>query len=124
MAKPVPLGDVLQDFRKPKTRQKYGNRVTVVDGERFDSRKEYDRYAALRLLEMAGEINGLQRQKPYELIVNGVKVCRYVPDFVYYEMGALIVEDVKSPATRKNAAYRLKKKLMQAIHGITIREVL
>jgi hypothetical protein len=34
-----------------------------------------------------------------------------------------VVEDVKSKATRKIAVYRLKKKLMKQIHGLTIKEV-
>jgi len=34
-----------------------------------------------------------------------------------------VIEDVKSPVTRKLPAYRLKKRLMLACHGITIVEV-
>jgi hypothetical protein len=31
--------------------------------------------------------------------------------------------DVKSDVTRKHPVYRIKKKLMKAVHGIDIREV-
>ena len=43
-------------------------------------------------------------------------------DFTYVENGQLVVEDVKSPMTRKLAMYRLKAKWMRIEHGITIRE--
>src|SRR3990172_3854168 len=46
----------------------------------------------------------------------------YNPDFSYRKSG-LVVEDVKSPVTRKLPAYRLKKKLMLACYGITIVEI-
>ena len=34
-----------------------------------------------------------------------------------------MIEDVKSPATRKNAVYILKKKMMAHVHGIEIKEI-
>jgi hypothetical protein len=94
-----------------------------VDGITFDSAKEAKRWQELRLRERAGEITGLTRQMPWTLEVNRQTVCTYVPDFSYCERGEVIVEDVKSEMTRKLPVYRLKKKLMQAIHGIEIREV-
>jgi hypothetical protein len=57
----------------------------------------------------------------YPLAVNGEPVATYVADFVYDEDGATIVEDFKSPASR-TPLYRLKKRLMWAVHGIDIRE--
>jgi hypothetical protein len=50
-------------------------------------------------------------------------VCKYISDFVYLENGQKIVEDVKSEYTRKLPVYRLKKKLVKAVHGIDIKEV-
>lgn len=35
-----------------------------------------------------------------------------------------VVEDVKSPASAKLAAYRLKRHLMRTVHGIEITEVM
>ena len=46
---------------------KYGNRFTIVDGIRFDSRAEADRYRVLRLRERAGEISELELQ-PHRMI--------------------------------------------------------
>ena len=56
-------------------------------------------------------------------MINGVKVCTYIADFTYEELGGVVVEDVKSEFTRKDPVYRLKNKLMKACHGIDIREV-
>src|SRR5262245_45003992 len=101
---------------------KYGAVRTVVDGMTFHSRKEARRYQELRTLERAGKIDDLQCQVRHDLIVNGVKIGRYTSDFEYEEDGRHVVEDVKSPATKKARDYRLRKLLMLAIHGIEIRE--
>ena len=49
----------------------------------------------------------------------------FVADFVYVETatGRQVVVDVKSPITRKNAEYRLKKKMMLAFNGIEVTEI-
>ena len=46
----------------------------------------------------------------------------YVADFTYMDGNTLVIEDVKSEATRKDKVYQLKKKLM-ADKGFTITEV-
>jgi len=101
---------------------KYHAKRTTVDGITFDSKREAKRYVELQILERAGRITNLQRPKPYQLVVNGVKVGRYTPDFTYVENGVEVVEDVKSPATKKARDYRLRKMLMLAIYGISIKE--
>lgn len=104
-------------------RNKFGAVKTTVDGLVFDSKKEARRYAELRIAERAGEITRLETQRVFNLSVNGQHVCDYVADFVYVAgLAVTVVEDVKSEATRKNRAYRIKVKLMKAIHGITVRE--
>lgn len=100
-------------------RSKYGNVPTVVDGHRFPSRGEAKRYCELKLLERAGEISGLKKQVPFECRVNGVKVCTYFADFVYQENGRQVVEDFKGHRTK---VFKLKKRLVLACHGITIKE--
>lgn len=114
------------------SQSKYGNRRTEVDGIRFDSRKEANRWHELKLMEKAGEISGLQRQVPFVLIPEqraGGKVveraCKYIADFVYYlpiPFGGLemVVEDAKGV---KTDTYKIKKKLMLWVHGIQIKEV-
>lgn len=105
---------------------KYHNKKLTVDGQTFDSMKEYRRFRELRLLERAGQIAGLQRQVKFELIpaqrIDGKVVeraCSYVADFVYTENGQQVVEDAKGMRTQE---YRLKRKLMLWVHGIRIRE--
>ena len=102
---------------------KYGAIRTTVDGITFDSKGESIRYQQLKLLEAAGEIRDLKRQIKYPLVVNGVKIADYVADFRYVNSddGAVVVEDFKSKATI-TPVYRLKKKFMLAIYGITILE--
>ncbi len=99
---------------------KYRAVRTTADGLSFASKKEATRYCQLKLLQTACTISNLRMQVPYKLIVNGVLVCRYISDFEYVEKGISVVEDAKGYRTRE---YRLKKKLMLALFGITIREV-
>jgi hypothetical protein len=110
---------------KPKKRSKYGNKKTTIDGIKFDSKKEAERWLVLQSLEQAGKIRDLRRQVRYSLMVNHKLICAYVADFVYYQgcKASEVVEDVKSDATRKLPVYVMKKKLMAAIHGIEIKEV-
>lgn len=114
---------------------KYGNRKTVVDNITFDSQKEANRYADLKLLQKTGEISNLQLQEKFALSVNGEHICNYIADFTYYTKTFVNkgqeseevhlwrkVEDVKSEHTRKLPVYRIKKKLMKAIYNIDIVE--
>ncbi len=101
---------------------KYRNKKTVVDGITFDSIREAKRYAELLLLERTGVIQNLRRQVRFPLSVNGQLICTYIADAAYTENGHEIVEDTKSPVTRKLPVYRIKYKLLRAIHGIAIRE--
>ena len=103
---------------------KYHNHKTTHQGIRFDSQKEANRYQELLLLERAGEIRSIELQPRYDLVVNGHKIGFYRGDFRYKDVatGTVILEDVKSPAT-KTAVYRLKKKLVKALYGIEITEV-
>lgn len=106
---------------------KYHSKKTELDGITFDSRKEAQRYAELKLLERSGAIHNLQRQVRYELIPAQKKdgktierACHYIADFVYEENGKTVVEDVKGYRTKE---YVLKRKLMLQVHGIEVREV-
>jgi hypothetical protein len=111
---------------KLERRSKYGS-VTAYsgDGKRFQSKKEARRYGQLQMRQRAGEISGLECQPAYRCEVNGRHVCTYHADFRYFDRraGGTVVEDVKSPATRKKEAYRVKKKLVEALYGIEIVEV-
>lgn len=103
---------------------KYHNVKTNRDGITFDSRLELRRYDELCLLIRAGEIRHLRVHVLFPLLVNGIKVCAYEADFVYTDKnGAQVVEDTKSDAT-KTPVYSIKKKLMKAVLGIDIVEVM
>ena len=117
---------------------KYHSKKITIDGNTFDSRKEYRRFCELSLLQRAGSITELSRQVEFELIPTqrepdtigvrgGVKrgkvielAMKYVADFVYKENGKTIVEDTKGFKTKD---YIIKRKLMLWVHGIKIREV-
>lgn len=102
----------------PYRRNKYGNRKTELDGITFDSKKEAQRYAELCMLQKAGMISDLERQVRFEIVPkvkgNGEssRVRFYVADFTYTQEGQKVIEDVKSPATRADKVYSLKKALM------------
>ena len=100
---------------------KYQNRKTTVDGITFDSAKEARRYSELKLLERAGQITGLEIQPSFRIVVNNCLICTYRADFQYGTpfCAGVVVEDVKG---MKTPVYRLKKKLMLAIHGVEIFE--
>jgi len=102
---------------------KFRNQPVEVGGIQFASRKEARRWADLCLLELAGKITDLKAHPSFPLDVNGYPVCRYVADASYRENGVPVVEDTKSPITRKHPVYRLKNKLFRALHGFEIREV-
>lgn len=80
-----------------KKRHKYGAKKTVVDGITFDSKKESIRYGELLLLEKAGEISDILIQPVFHLTVKGVKVGKYILDFMYRDLKTdeIIYEDVK-----------------------------
>lgn len=107
---------------------KYHARKTVVDGIEFDSRREADRYAELKLLQRAGKITDLMRQVTYVLIPRQKKPSggyerpvTYTADFVYIDRdGHTVVEDVKGVKTQQ---YIIRRKLMLREYGIEIREV-
>ncbi len=104
---------------------KYNNQKIRVGGEVFDSKREYNRWCELRLLERSGIIRNLQRQVKFRLIDSQKtperteRPCDYIADFVYYENGKRVVEDCKGMRTD---VYKIKRKLMFEKYNISIRE--
>ncbi|OAE52862.1 hypothetical protein A7J71_18000 [Achromobacter insolitus] len=106
---------------------KYRNKKTVLDGIKFDSKREADRYAMLRLLERSGQIRDLSLQPKFTLIDSqrradgkAERPVIYIADFMYFEGDACVVEDAKG---MKTPDYVIKRKLMLSRHGITVKEV-
>lgn len=109
--------------RKSLRGNKFNSTKCVEDGYKFDSLREKKRYLELRFLVLTKQISGLEVHPVYKFIVNGIPICKMIPDFRYQEKGILIVEDVKSKATI-TPVYRLKKKLMKSLYDIDIKEIL
>ena len=91
-------------------------------GITFDSKWEAERWGELPAMEKAGYIVDQERQVPYDLVVNGQKICKYVADFRYNKVDdygnlELVVEDAKGVETQE---FKLKKKLMKALFNIEI----
>jgi Protein of unknown function (DUF1064) len=90
---------------------KYKAIPVVVDGIRFASKAEANRYQQLRILEHAGEVLSFEIQPRFELPAG----IRYIADFrVHWKDGHTTIEDVKGVMT---AVFRLKKKLFEAQYG-------
>ena len=107
---------------KFKKSSKFGAKKTVVDGITFDSKWESERYGQLKAMERGGIVTDLELQVKYDIVINDIKICKYIADFVYKEEspdGEIreIVEDAKGFETPE---FKLKKKLMKAVHGIDI----
>lgn len=125
-------------------KRKYGNKKIhdLKSDQVFDSKKEYSRWKELSLLERAGEITNLQRQVQFILLPEqrapGTETYKkgprkgqvkpgpvlerkvtYIADFMYFENGEPVVEDVKGLRTKE---YVIKRKLMLYTYGIRIKE--
>ena len=108
--------------KKTRRPNKYFAKKTVAMGLKFDSRWEAERWGQLKAMERAGVVTQLERQVKYELTINDVKICDYIADFRYLieeenGLSKLVIEDAKGILTPE---FKLKKKMMKAIHGIDI----
>lgn len=103
----------LFNIKKP---SKYNNKKIEVDGIKFDSRKEANRYTELKLLERVGSIKHLELQPKFLLQESfkhkgkTIRALYYVADFKYFDKKKfkMVVEDVKG---MKTDVYKIKKKL-------------
>ena len=110
---------------------KYHAEKVTFRGETFDSRKELKRYLYLQQLQRDGVIGQLHRQVRFMIIpptsvwetVQYAKktvlkprlierAAYYTCDFVYRENGKIVIEDVKSAATKSKQDYILRRKLI------------
>lgn len=115
---------------KPK-RNKLGAQPIQHDGITFDSKHEGERYLLLKQRAKLGEISDLKTHVPIACEVNGALVCTYECDFSYKDhtvtgspAAARKYEDAKGyKGGATYALFKLKKKLVEALHGITIDEV-
>ena len=106
-------------------RHKYNAKRVYEDGIAFDSKWEHKRYRELRLLERAGEITSLEVHPEYPINWRDpdmrhleIRICTVILDFKYVDaQGNTRVEDTKGTRT---AISNLKRKLVEAAHGITV----
>jgi len=95
-------------------KHKYNAKKVIVDGIKFDSGKEAERYLELKLLEKKGIISNLilqpkfLLQESFEYKGKKERAIFYIADFEYIQNGKRIVEDVKGV---KTDVYKLKRKL-------------
>lgn len=99
---------------------KFRAKKTEYRGIVYDSKWEAQRAYELDMLERAGKIKDLERQKRFilqEAYVNNkgqkIRPISYIADFCYTaKSGTKYVEDTKSPATRTET-YMIKKKIFE-----------
>lgn len=103
----------LWPFPSKAKKSKYGNEKVVIDGHMFMSKREAKYYSEFKLLQMAREISQLELQPDFPILVNGIKICKVIADFSFFELDKLIVVDVKGYWTDTS---RLKWKLAQACY--------
>ena len=126
-------------------RNKYGNtRFFSEDGEKWDSKKEYNRWLFLKEAEKQGLISNIRRQVTYELIpsikeeyIEHLKTkdkvkermvqrpITYTADFVYTKDCKDIAEDVKASPNMAalDKAFLLKEKIFRWKFGYSIKRV-
>jgi len=119
--------------------RKFRNEPTIVDGHKFDSKREANRFTELLVLERAGEIANIELQPKFPLqvlrMIDGtpthvdIKIrskgfpngrrCSYRADFRFQclRTGKQIVEDVKG---FDDDRARFKRAVVEAVFGIEI----
>lgn len=121
-------------------KSKYGSKRVEWHGISFDSKKEMQRYIALKDAQNKGIISELELQPMFELIPKITekyikhlktkdKECErtaqlpitYTADFAYTKDGERIIEDVKISPKMLPKEFVLKVKMMRAIHGIKVK---
>ncbi len=112
---PAP-GERREAKQKP---HKYGAKRVTVDGHNFPSLLEARTYTALKLQWQAGQITEPLLQVRFSLGVHYGRERFYVADFVFVECGHLVVADAKGHKTKE---YLQKRKMVQTLYGIKIRE--
>ncbi len=101
---------------------KYGAKRTWSEAcqRTFDSRAEARRGEELHLLQLAGQISGLEYQPKWWLCVDAGHRASYTADFKYVENGMTTVEDVKGMMTE---AARVRMAWLWQLYGIDVKVV-
>ena len=100
-------------------RSKYFSKKVIIDGIKFDSKKEGEYYQKLKILEKQGIIKDLELQKEYILQdsfkINGktIRAIKYRADFVYYDTRDKKehIVDIKGSKRTMTTDFKIKTKL-------------
>ena len=116
------------------TKKRYFSRAfsnakkTTVDGIKFDSKLEADKYLHLKTLERLGKITDLKIQQPFQLLTDQEKRTdiilslgkrkkiagiKYLADFTYIRNGQKVALDTKGRTTE---VYKIKLKMFLACY--------
>jgi hypothetical protein len=99
-------------LRKITPFSKYKNIKTTIDGIKFDSKKEANRYSELKMMQKAGLISDLELQPKFDLLPKikwnnqTLRKRMYIADFLYKQNGKTIVVDAKG---FKTPMYKFKR---------------
>jgi hypothetical protein len=109
-------------------RSKVRAKPKTIDGVRFGSTAEANRYQELKLALMALDIDSLSCHPSYDLVVEGVTVGRYTPDFLYWDksIARWVVEEVKGGYIKAGIQrdYPLRRDVFKALNpALLFREV-
>lgn len=105
---------------------KYNAKGEHIDGIWFASKAEGVRYRQLLALQERGLIDTLRCQVKFAVTLGNQHMFNYVADFEYRVLDELgreqrsVIEDVKGMVM---PIYKLKRKMVEAQHGITIIEI-
>jgi hypothetical protein len=119
-------------------KNKYNNKKVVIDGIKFDSKKEASQYIYYKHQKAKSEIKDFKMQVPFELIPSQKdfrtqriieRACIYRCDFVINNLdGSTEYIEVKGWDKKKRKFittkdYIIKRKLMLYKYGIKLKEV-
>lgn len=117
----IPASEARKLLGKQKRRNKYGAKRVTVNGRTYDSAAEAKYCEGLIQLEKAGEIGGLELQRPFQILgPKGELVCTYRADAAFWDHkeDRFRVIDVKgAPPTD---VFKLKQKMMRIFLGIEV----
>lgn len=107
-------------FRSIKKGNKFGAKKTIIDGIKFDSKREAAYYGQLKIMKRGGLIQSFERQISFDLLAAGLDprtetypcVAKHIVDFLVTMIdGRQEVHEVKGMET---AIWRLKVKIFKA----------
>lgn len=127
--RPVPINQFNSNPKKAdwlnnKKLLKHNNKPITYNGIWYQSTKEGKYAMNLDLKVKAAMIKSWTRQIPFDIVVNGIHICKYICDFrVVNNDDSIEFIDIKG--NKKGGVYRMfsiKKALVKALHNIDIIE--